>query len=165
MQRKIKKLSIKVEKSCFICPQQGEWMKQKFTINNKGQVFLTAWRNLTKEEFIKGFTTPKGSYSPAVVVREQKNIAKEDAENVLKKAQEILPKYIDSEYEVLICDAIPDEIFIEYEGGEIVKGQIANLTYELDEIEEFYEFLAGETLLENLFFFDEFLDEGEEGEF
>lgn len=159
MEKKIKKLNIKVEKGGMMCPQPGEFMKQSITIKNNGQIWFNAWRNLTEEEMSKGFIASNGVFAPAVVVREQKNIGS-NAKHILERASEVLPKYIDTEFMVLICDACPDEVIIEYEDGEIVAGQLANLTYELDEVEKFYDFLAEETLIENLFFFDErILDE------
>ena len=43
-------------------------------------------------------------------------------------------------------------------------GQLEQLTYELDDVEEFYDFLAEETLIENLFFFDERILDKEDDE-
>ena len=160
MQRKIKKLNIKVEKGGMMCPQPGEFMKQSITIKNNGQIGFNAWRNLTEEEMAKGFTTEECFFVERVKITEQKNIGKENARRILERAGEVLPKGIDKEYKVVYCDACPDEVVIEYEDGEIVAGQLEKLTYELDDVEEFYDFLVEETLIENLFFFDErILDE------
>jgi hypothetical protein len=155
MEKKIKKLNIKVEKGGMMCPQPGEFMKQSITIKNNGQIWFNTWRNLTEEEMSKGFIASNGVFAPAVVVREQKNIGSANAQHILERASEVLPKYIDKEYELHICDACPDEVIIEYEDGEIVVGQLVILTYELDEVGKFYDFLVEETLIENLFFFDE----------
>ena len=159
MKKKIKKLNIKVEKGGMMCPQPGEFMKQSITIKNNGQIWFNAWRNLTEEEIAKGFTTEEGFFE-RVKITEQKNIGKENARRILERAGEVLPKHIDTNFMVLVCDASLDEIVIEYEDGEIVVGQLEQLTYELDDVEEFYDFLVEETLIENLFFFDErILDE------
>ena len=162
MQRKIKKLYIKVEKGGMMCPQPGEFMKQSITIKNNGQIWFNAWRNLTEEELAKGFTTEDGFFVERVKITEQKNIGKENARRILERAGEVLPKHIDKEYKLLICDACPDEVVIEYEDGEIVAGQLVNLTYELDEVEEFYDFLAKEIVIENLFFFDDYVKDDED---
>ena len=55
-------------------------------------------------------------------------------------------------------------LIIEYEDGEIVVGQLEQLTYELDDVEEFYDFLAEETCIENLFFFDGYVIDEEDDE-
>ena len=155
MQRKIKKLNIKVEKGGFMRPQPGEFMKQSITIKSNGQIWFNAWRNLTEEEIAKGFTTEEGFFVERVKITEQKNIGKENARRILERAGEVLPIHIDTNFKFLVCDACPDEVVIEYEDGEIVVGQLNELTYELDDVEEFYDFLAEETCIENLFFFDE----------
>lgn len=149
MKRKIKKLNIKVEKGCMIWPEHGEFMKQSITIKNNGQVWFNVWRNLTMEEVAKGFTTEEGFFVKRVKITEQKNIGKENTRRILERAEEVLSKHIDKEYELFICDAIPDEVLIEYEDGEIVMGQI------IDSPWDFYKYLAEETVIENLFFFDE----------
>ena len=152
MQRKIKKLNFKVEKGGFMCPQPGEFIKQSITIKNNGQIWFNAWRNLTGEEIEKGFNQNGGIFVERVKITEQKNIGKENALRILERAEEVLPKHIDTNFMVLVCDACPDEVVIEYEDGDIVMGQLANLTYD---VEEFYEFLVEETCIKNLFFFDE----------
>ena len=162
MDKKIKKLNIKIEKGGMMCPQPGEFMKQSITIKNNGQIWFNAWRNLTEEEIAKGFTTEEGFFVERVKITEQKNIGKENARRILERAEVVLPKYIDKEYKILYCDACPDEVVIEYEDGDIVMGQLASLTYELDGVWDFYEYLVEETLIENLFFFDERILDKEE---
>ena len=148
MKKKIKKLNIKAEKGGMMCPQPGEFMKQSITIKNNGQIWFNAWRNLTMEEECE-------CMEGMVKVSQYKKLMCPHVDFILDEAQKVLPKYIDKEYKFFICDACPDEVIIEYEDGEIVVGQLANLTYELDEVEDFYEFLVKETVIENLFFFDE----------
>ena len=164
MEKKIKKLNIKVEKGGMRCPQPGEFMKQSITIKNNGQIWFNAWRNLTEEEIAKGFTTKEGFFVERVKITEQKNIGKENARRILERAGAVLPKHIDTNFMVLVCDASLDEIVIEYEDGEIVVGQLEQLTYELDDVEEFYDFLAEETCIENLFFFDGYAIDEEDDE-
>ena len=148
MQRKIKKLSITVEKGGLMCPLPGAPVKQKLTIKNNGQIWFTTWRNLTMDEECEGM-------EGMVKVSEYKKLMSLHVDFILEEAQKVLPKYIDKEYKIYIMDACPDEAIIEYEDGEIVFGQLANLTYELDEVEDFYEFLAKETCIDDLFFLDE----------
>ena len=50
MEKKIKKLSIKVEKGVFDCIQPDEIDVQKITIKSNGQVWWSENRSLTKEE-------------------------------------------------------------------------------------------------------------------
>ena len=69
-----------------------------------------------------------------------------------------LPRLLEKDYLIHVCDAILDEVLIEYEDGEIVMGQI------IDNPWDFYKYLAEETVIENLFFFDErILDDEDDG--
>ena len=147
--KEIKRLTIKVEKGGMRCLKLGELTKQSLTIKNNGQVWWTAFRNFTWEEVAKGFAIDRNIVDK-VRVSEYKNIGKENAKKILEKAQEILPKHVDTEWEYLVDDAILDAIFIEYENGEFLVGQLA-LPYELDDVEDFYDYLAEELLIEQLF--------------
>ena len=150
MQNKIKKLSISMERGGLKMPKPNEMEQQKLTIKNNGQVWWTGLRNFSKEEIEKGFGAD-GNIVKKVKLSEYKNIGKENALKILERAQEILPKHIDTECRHLICDASLDEVLIEYDDGEFLVGQLDALTYELDEVEEFYDYLAEELLIENLF--------------
>lgn len=152
MSNKIKKLSIKVEKGGMMCPRLGEIIQQTLTIKNNGQVWWTALRNLTEEERAKGFSYD-GICIGNIKLSEYKNIGKDNALKILEKAQEVLPTKIDTEYKHFICDATPDEIYIEYENGERLFGQSIDFLSDSDDVENFYDYLAEELLIENLLIF------------
>ena len=147
MQRKIKKLNIKVEKGGLICFNAGDLMKQSITIKNNGQVWWTGFRNPTEEEIAKGML----QYNQ-VKISEYKNIGKESALKILEKAQDILPAKIPAEYEQYICDATPDEIFIEYENGEFIFGQSIDFITSCEDLPNFYREIAEQVVIDNLLF-------------
>lgn len=144
---KIKKLTISAEKGGFTKAEPKEILKQSITIKSNGQIVWTALRTLSTKEISKGFNCE------LVKISERKNVGKANAEKILKRANEVLINKIDCDFKVLICDATPDKILIEYENGKIVSGQLIDLTYNLDDVELFYDFLAKETLINNLLFF------------
>lgn len=148
MQKRIKKLSINMEKGGLKMPKPNEIEQQKITIKNNGQVWWTGLRNFSKEEIEKGFGAD-GNIVKKVKLSEYKNIGKENALKILERAQEIFPSIIDTEMTVLICDACPDYIVIEYEDGEIIFGQLLGLTYELDAVIDFYSYVSKEAVLNN----------------
>ena len=151
MQRKIKKLSISAERGGFICFKAGDLMKQRLTIKNNGQVWWTGFRNPTEEEIAKGML----QYNQ-VKISEYKNIGKESALKILEKAQDILPVKISAEYEQYICDATPDEIFIEYENGEFIFGQSIDFMTSCEDLPNFYSEIAEQVVIDNLLFCEDY---------
>jgi hypothetical protein len=147
MQRKIKKLSISAEIGGLICFRPGDLMKQKITIKNNGQVWWTGFRTPTEEEIAKGIL----QYNQ-VKISEYKNIGKENALKILERAQEILPAKISDEYGRWVCDAIPDEIFIEYEDGEFIFGQSVDFRSSYNDLPNFYREIAEQVVIDNLLF-------------
>ena len=152
MQRKIKKLSISAEKGGLICFGSGDLMKQKITIKSNGQVWWTGFRNPTEEEIAKGIL----QYNQ-VKISEYKNIGKENAIKILEKAQEILPAKISDEYGQWVCDATPDEIYIEYEDGELIFGQVDFMS-SCEDLPNFYREIAEQVVIDNLLFCEEYDD-------
>jgi hypothetical protein len=153
MQRKIKKLSISAEKGGLICFRPGDLMKQKITIKNNGQVWWTGFINPTEEEIAKGIL----QYNQ-VKISEYKNIGKENALKILERAQEILPAKISDEYEQFICDATPDEIFIEYEDGEFIFGQSIDFLTSREDLPNFYREIAEQVVIDNLLFCEDYVE-------
>ena len=147
MSKKIKKLMISATRGGFRCVKPNEIEEQSITIKNNGQVWWNATRTLTIDEQSKGFC------NNGVKITEYKNIGKQKAEEILIRAEEVLKNKIDTKFDALIDDAIPDEICITYDNNEVLFGQLIDLTDSLDEIEAFYDYLSEELLIEGLFFF------------
>ena len=147
--KKIKKLMITAAKGGLRCVKPNDIEKQSITIKNNGQVWWNAIRTLTIEEQEKGFS------NNGVKITEYKNIGRENAERILQRAAAFLKDRVNTEFNIFVCDAILDEIYIEYENGEILFGQLNEFAYQSDEISIFYDNLAEELLIESLFFFDD----------
>lgn len=146
MKNKIKKLTIVVEKGGFMLVRNGEVFKQSITIKNNGQVWHKSLRSITQKE--EDAKIPQQD----VKVTEYKNIGKQNAIQILARAQEVLPAKIDEEFKQFVCDAIPDEIYIEYEDGKTLCGQSVDFLTSNQEILAFYEMIAELVAIDNLFF-------------
>jgi hypothetical protein len=153
MQRKIKKLSISAEKGGLICLDDGDFIKQKITIKNNGQVWWTGFRPPTEKEIAQGILPHN-----EVKISEYKNIGKENAIKILERAQEILPAKISNEYGQWVCDAIPDEIFIEYEDGEFIFGQSIDFLTSREDLPNFYREIAEQVVIDNLLFCEDYVE-------
>ena len=148
MERKIKKLSISARVGYFGSHKLNAIIEQSITIKSNGQVWWRAKRNLTEKEQEQGFL------GDGVSMTEYKNIGKERAERILQRAEELFKGKLGIDFNVLTCDAEPDVITMQYEDGEIYCGQLTDLTYNMDEIEIFYEYLSQELLIDELLFLD-----------
>ena len=149
MERKIKKLSISARVGYFGLHKPNAIIEQSITIKRNGQVWWRAKRNLTEEEMAKDFS------KNGITMTEYKNVGKERAERILQRAEELFKGKLDTEFHVLCNDAEPDVITIQYEDGKFYCGQLIDLTYNMDEIESFYEHLSQELLIDELLFFDD----------
>lgn len=127
----------------------GEIFEQKITITSSGRISWEGMRTLTKKEVSKGFLT-KG-----VKVSEVKNIGKKTAKKLLEKANEVLLRYYIPEILVqdMIADCEPDRIIIEYDNGEVLKGRLEQLTCNLDEVLDLYDYLEQQTQIKKLLYF------------
>ena len=83
-------------------------------------------------------------------------LGKENALKILERAQEILPAKISDEYEQFICDATPDEIFIEYEDGEFIFGQSVDFMSSCEDLPNFYSEIAEQVVIDNLLFCEDY---------
>lgn len=154
MKNKIKKLTIVAEKGGFILHKAGDMTKQKITIKNNGQVWWTGLRYPTEQEIEKG-VLPENE----VKMTEYKKLNEQTAVTILAQAQEILPAKIDSEFKQFVCDACPDEIYIQYEDGKILCGQAVGdfLTMSVD-LPDFYKKVAEVVSIDNLLFCEDYYE-------
>ena len=67
-----------------------------------------------------------------------------------------MPAKISAKYEQYICNATPDEIFIEHEDGEFIFCQSVDFMSSCEDLPNFYREIAEQVVIDNLLFCEDY---------
>ena len=134
MKNKIKKLVIKIEACGFYPFESGRIISREITITNDGNVAIAGTIEEGKDRLS----------SKIVTAREVENVGEVITAKILKRAKKDLLKHLEEgdNPPFLIADCALDVIKIWYEDGTKVVGWLKQLTYELDDVMNFYDYIS-----------------------
>ena len=117
--------SITIESwDCSLRLNTGDCGARKLTLRNNGHIVFT------EKDF--------GDKEKTSIVT-HKTFDKEIIGKLLEKAEKLFtPDILSTEIKTWYCDACPDMITLKKENGEIIYGQLNDLTYNLEKVEDFY---------------------------
>lgn len=102
----------------------GHCGAKKLTLRNNGHIILV------EKDF--------GDNENTSIVT-HKTYDKEIVRKILDKAEKLFtPDILSTDIKTWYCDACPDIVTLKKENGKIIHGQLNNLTYNLDDVVDFY---------------------------